>query len=253
MSDFNRGGFGQSLPRAGADTSVDAGLRAFMLGVYNKMGLGLLLSAVLALITSNHPVADIFYNQVQTPYGVRMGLTVPGLILAFSPLAVLLGSNFMMRSMTARSSGILYWTIVALIGASLGFVFMIYTATSVAATFFATATAFGVLSLIGYTTKKDLSGFGAFLIMGVWGLVIASVINMFLGSASLAYLISAVGVFVFAGLVAFKTQMLKGTYYAVRGDGEGMAVATNMGALNLYISFVNLFRFLLMFMGASRR
>ncbi|MBE7219142.1 MAG: Bax inhibitor-1/YccA family protein [Caulobacteraceae bacterium] len=254
MSDFNRG-FGQSFPRdrgTSAAAPVDAGLRQFMLGVYNKMGLGLLLSAVLALVTSSQAVAPIFFQQVMTPRGMAVGLTLPGLILAFSPLVVILGSNFMMRNMSARSSGLLYWAVVALIGASLGLVFLLYTPASAAATFFATAAAFGGLSLIGYTTKRDLTGFGAFLIMGVWGLVAASIVNMFIGGAPLAYAISAIGVFIFAGLVAFETQMLKRTYYMVRGDGESMAVATNMGALNLYISFVNLFRFLLMFMGARR-
>ena len=252
MSDFNRG-FGQSLPRSGAAAPVDAGLRQFMLGVYNKMGLGLLLSAVLALITSNQPVASFLFQTVQQPDGrVAVGLTLPGLILSFSPVVILLSSTFLMRNMTARSSGFLYWSIVSLIGASLGLIFLLYTPASAATTFFATATAFGVLSLIGYTTKKDLSGFGSFLIMGVWGLLAASVVNMFLHSAPMAYAISAIGVFIFAGLVAYETQMLKRTYYSVRGDGETMAVATNLGALNLYISFVNLFRFLLMFMGARR-
>ncbi len=254
MSDFNRG-FGQSLPResgTGAAAPVDVGLRQFMLGVYNKMGLGLLVSAILALATSTSPISNIFFQQVMTPRGMAIGLTVPGLILAFSPLVVIIGSNFLMRNMSARTSGLLYWGVVSLIGASLGLVFLMYTAASAAATFLATATAFGVLSLIGYTTKKDLSGWGSFLIMGVWGIVAASVLNAFIGSQTTGYIISAVGIVIFAALVAFKTQMLKQTYYMVRGDGESMAVATNIGALNLYISFVNLFRFLLVFMGARR-
>ena len=251
MSDLNRG-FGRPYPQAGVEAPVDAGLRQFMLGVYNKMALGLLLSAILAFVTSTSPVREVFYSTVQTPYGVRTGLTLPGLILAFSPLVVLLSSNFFMRSLTAKSSGLLYWGVVSLIGASLGFVLVYYTGASVVTTFFATAAAFGALSLYGYTTKRDLTGFGAFLYMGVWGLVIASLANIFFQSQLTAYVISAVGILIFSGLVAFKTQMLKDTYYQVRGSGEGLAVATNMGALNLYISFVNLFRFLLMFMGARR-
>lgn len=252
MSDYNRG-FGHATPQARPEMSVDTGLRAFMLGVYNKMGLGLALSGILALVTSSPQVAPIFYQVAQRADGrLAVGLTVPGLILAFSPLLVILSSNMLMRNMTARSSGLLYWGVVSLIGASLGLVFLLYTPASAAMTFFATATAFGALSLIGYTTKKDLSGFGSFLIMGVWGLVVASLANMFIRSEPMAYLISGVGVFIFAGLIAYKTQMLKAIYYQVQGDGEGMAVATNIGALNLYISFVNLFRFLLMFMGSRR-
>jgi uncharacterized protein len=249
MSDFNRSGFGQSLPRAGADMSVDAGLRGFMLGVYNKLALGLVLSGALAWLTSHDPVRQYLYTV--TPDG-RMGMTLFGMLLAWSPLAVLLGASFMMRNVTPRSSGVLYWTITALIGASLGWVFLAYTATSVASTFFITAAAFGGLSLVGYTTKRDLTGFGSFLIMGLIGLVIASVVNVFLHSSVVAFVVSVLGVFIFAGLTAYDTQRLKMTYYQIGGDGAGAAVATNYGALSLYLDFINLFQFLLMFMGNRR-
>jgi FtsH-binding integral membrane protein len=157
-----------------------------------------------------------------------------------------------MRNVTPRSSGALYWTIVTLLGASLGWIFLAFTAASVAQTFFITAAAFGGLSLYGYATKKDLSGFGSFLIMGMVGLVLASIVNIFLHSDVLMFVVSVLGVFIFAGLVAFQTQRLKMTYYQLGGDVVGQAVATNYGALSLYLDFINLFQFLLMFMGNRR-
>jgi FtsH-binding integral membrane protein len=157
-----------------------------------------------------------------------------------------------MRNVTPRSSGVLYWVMVSLIGASMGWILLAFTGASVAQTFFVTAAAFGGLSLYGYTTKKDLSGFGSFLIMGMIGLVLASVVNMFLHSGVLGFVVSALGVLIFSGLIAFNTQRLKMTYYQIGGDAAGMAVATNYGALNLYLDFINLFQFLLMFMGNRR-
>ena len=151
MSDFNRG-FARPFGAPQADMAVDAGLRSFMLGVYNKMALGLVLSGVLAWITSHQPAVQLFFQQ--TPYGV--GLTGLGQVLMWSPVIVLFGSMFLMRSATPKSSGILYWTVVALIGAGLGLDLLIFTGTSVATTFFITAAAFGALSLYGYSTKRDL-------------------------------------------------------------------------------------------------
>jgi len=157
-----------------------------------------------------------------------------------------------MRAATPKNSGMLYWTIVSLIGASLGVLLLVYTGMSVATTFFVTAAAFGGLSLVGYTTKKDLSGFGTFLIMGVIGLVIASVVNIFLKAPGLSFVINALGVLIFAGLIAYDTQRLKTTYYQLGGDQAAMGVATNYGALSLYLDFINLFQFLLAFLGNRR-
>ena len=221
-----------------------------MLGVYNKMALGLVLSGVLAWVTSHQPVVSAFF---QPTMDGRMGLTGLGQLLMWSPVIVLFGSMFMMRNATPKSSGILYWTVVALVGAGLGLDLLIFTGTSVAATFFITAAAFGALSLYGYSTKKDLSGIGSFLIMGVFGILLASVVNIFLHSAAVAFAVSALGVLIFAGLIAFQTQRLKMTYYAIGGDAAGQAVATNYGALSLYIDFINLFQFLLAFSGGNRR
>ena len=250
MSDYNRG-----IPRtasgATADMAVDAGLRAFMLGVYNKVALGLLLSAAMAYLTGAYPpVRDLMF-QVR-PNGM-VGFTGLGMIVSFAPIAILLFSGFLMKSITPRSSGIIYWSIVALIGASLGTVVLLYTGASIASTFLITATAFGALSLVGYTTKRDMTAFGSFLIMGLVGIILASLVNVFLQSAGLNFIVNVLGVLIFAGLIAWDTQRLKMTYYQLGGNSDALGVATNYGALSLYLDFINLFRFLLMFLGGGRR
>lgn len=248
MSDFNNG-FSRPLPRT-ADMAVDAGLRAFMLGVYNKLALGLVVAGALAYVTGNVPeVTQLFF--ARTADG-RVGLTILGMVVQFAPLVLLFGSMFFMKNPTARGVNLLYWAVVASIGAGLGLLFLRYTGGSLASTFLVTAASFGALSLVGYTTKKDLTGMGSFLIMAVFGLIIASVVNMFLGSGTLYLIISGLGVLIFAGLIAYDTQRLKMTYYALGGDQNGMAVATGFGALSLFINFVNLFQFLLAFMGGNR-
>lgn len=249
MSDFERG-YARSIPQTG-DMSVDAGLRAFMLGVYNKMALGLVVSAALAFAVANFaPVRDLLY--VTTPSGALAGYKILGVVLAFAPLVLLLGASFLMKNVTARSSGALYWTVVAIIGASGAVWVLRYTGASLASTFLITAAAFGALSLFGYTTKKDLSGWGSFLIMGVVGLIIAGIVNMFLQSGIMSLIIASAGVLIFAGLTAYDTQRLKMTYYEVGGDQQSLAVATNIGALNLYLDFINLFQFLMMLLGGRR-
>jgi len=251
MSDYDRG-FTRPVPSATADMAVDAGLRAFMLGVYNKVALGLVLSAALAYVTSQvEPVRNLLY--VMAPDGVHVrGFTILGMILAFSPLAVILFGSFALRNATPRSSGILYWTIVSLMGASLGVLALVYTGTSLATTFLVTAAAFGGLSLWGYATKRDLTGFGSFLIVGLIGLIIASLVNIFLHNSMMAFIINVLGVFIFAGLIAYDTQRLKMTYYELGGNQAAMGVATNFGALSLYINFINLFQFLLALFGSRR-
>jgi FtsH-binding integral membrane protein len=248
MNDFNRD-YARPLPGAGADMSVDAGLRSFMLGVYNKVGLGLLLSAALAWLTSSYPpVRDLMFQVT----GNRIGYTLLGTIVAFAPLGILLFSSFVMKSINARTAGVIYWSVVSLIGASLGTVVLMYTGASVFQTFLVTAIAFGALSLVGYTTKKDLTGFGSFLIVGLVGLILASIVSIFFPSGPLVFAINAIGVLIFAGLIAYDTQRLKMTYYEVGGDQTATSVATNFGALNLYLDFINLFRFLLYFLGSRR-
>ncbi|MFZ5721447.1 MAG: Bax inhibitor-1/YccA family protein [Pseudomonadota bacterium] len=250
MSDFNRG-YARTVPADRADMSVDAGLRSFMIGVYNKVALGLLVSAGLAFLTGQYPpVRDLMYSV--TPDGRLAGMTMLGTIVAFAPLAVILFGMFALRNASPRTSGILYWTIVSLIGAGLGVITLVYTGASIASTFLITATAFGGLSLFGYTTKKDLTGFGSFLLVGLIGLIIASVVNIFLQNSMMNFIISVLGVFIFAGLIAYDTQRLKMTYYELGGNQAAMGVATNYGALSLYINFINLFQFLLSIFGDRR-
>jgi FtsH-binding integral membrane protein len=248
MSDFNNG-YARPLPRT-ADMSVDAGLRAFMLGVYNKLALGLAVAGALAYVTGNVPaVTELFFTQ--TVDG-RVGLTVLGMVVQFAPLVLLFGSMFFMKNPTAGGVNLLYWAVVGSIGAGMGLLFLRYTDASIASTFFITAAAFGGLSLFGYTTKRDLAPMGTFLIMGVIGLIIASLVNMFLQSSMMQLIISVAGVLIFAGLTAYDTQRLKMTYYALGGNQTAMSVATSFGALSLYINFINMFQFLLALFGGRR-
>jgi hypothetical protein len=247
MSDFNRG-YARPTPVGSADMSVDVGLRGFMLGVYNKVALGLVLSAALAYLTSSvAPVRDLMF----TVANGRVGYSILGMVVAFAPLAVLLFSGFA-RRVTPKSASITYWTVVSLIGASLGVVVLRYTGTSIGETFLLTATSFGALSLVGYTTKKNLTGFGSFLIMGLWGLIGAMLINVFLQNSMMALIVDVIGVLIFAGLIAYDTQRLKMTYYQLAGNDAGKSVATSYGALSLYLDFINLFQFLLALFGNRR-
>ena len=248
MSDFNRG-FTRPAP-AVADMSVDAGLRAFMLGVYNKVGLGLVLSAVLAYVTGTVPAVQQYLFNVD-PLG-RISYTMLGWVVAFAPLAILLFQAFARRT-SPQAAALTYWAIVSLIGASFGLLFIVYSDVSIFQTFLVTAAAFGGLSLVGYTTKRDLTGMGSFLIMGLWGLIFAMLASFFFHSPALVFAINIIGVLIFAGLIAYDTQRLKMTYYQLGGNEAAMSVATSYGALSLYLDFINLFRFLLYFMGGSRR
>jgi FtsH-binding integral membrane protein len=232
----------RSVPAGRADMAVDAGLRAFMLGIYNKMALGLALTAGLAWIVGTTPalMAAIFSGP-------------QAYLVMFGPLAILLISSFTMRNPSPVGANIVYWSVVALIGIGMGALVYYYARIPdgmliVAKAFLVTSAAFGGLSLWGYTTKRDLTGFGTFLIMGVIGLIIAMVVNMFIQSSALGFAISVIGVLVFAGLVAFDTQRLKFMYYQLGGDQRAMSVATTYGALSLYINFINLFQFILSFL-----
>ena len=235
--------------------AVDAGLRAFMLGVYNKVALGLLWSALLAFGIANYPpVRDAFF--VTDGAGHLMGVTALGATVRWAPLVVLLIAMFAMRNPSPRSASALYWLMVTLIGASMSVFVTAFTAVSLTTTFLVTAVAFGGLSLYGYVTKKDLSGFGSFLMVGLIGIIVAMLVNMFLHSAMIQFLVSIIGVLIFSGLIAWDTQKLKMTYYALGGNQAGLGVATSFGALRLYLDFINLFQFLMMLFGgggSSRR
>ena len=235
-------GFGASPSRDGTTIGTagyDMGLRSYMLSIYNYMASGVLLTGVVAMMFARSGLA------AQVMGG---GL---GFVLMLAPLAIVFALSFGANRFSTTTLQALFWGFAVLMGLSLSTVFLVYTGTSIAATFFATAGAFAGLSLFGYTTKKDLTGWGSFLIMGVIGLLIASVVNMFMQSGPLQLAISFLGVLIFAGLTAYDTQRLKNMYYQVAGT-EFAGKAIIMGALSLYLDFINMFLFLLRFMGSSR-
>jgi FtsH-binding integral membrane protein len=231
-------GFG-SVPRAGGAVVFDEGLRHHMLSIYNYMASGVLLTGIVALLTANSGLAYTFAS------GPLMWLVM------LSPLAIVFAMSFGANKFSKPTLQAMYWAFAVLMGLSLSTIFLVYTGASIAVTFFATAAAFAGLSLWGYTTQKNLSGMGTFLIMGVVGLIVASIVNMFVQSAPLMYAISFIGVLIFAGLTAYDTQKLKEQYAHLRGT-EWAGKAVVLGALNLYLDFINMFLFLLRFMGQAR-
>ena len=231
---------------ATSTVAFDAGLRTYMLAVYNYMASGLLLTGIVAMLVANSAgVRAVFFAASGTP-------TLLGWIAVFAPLALVFTLGFGINRLSESTVKALFWTYAILMGVSLSTILLAYTGVSVARTFFVTAAAFGGLSLWGYTTKRNLSAFGTFLIMGVFGLLIAMIVNMFLRSSTLDLIVSAIGVLLFAGLTAFDTQKIKSVYLEVAGtEFHGKAVV--MGALTLYLDFLNLFLFLLRFMGDRRQ
>jgi len=229
-----------SVPRA----ARDAGLRSYMLSVYNYMASGVLLTGIIALLFA--PYA----GQVMIQPDGR-GMSLLGWVVTLSPLAIVFAMSFGAQRMRTGTLQLLFWAFASLMGLSMSTIFLVYTGTSIAQTFFATAAAYMGLSLYGYTTKRDLSGFGTFLIMGVVGILVAMVINMFLQSSAMALAISAIGVLLFAGLTAYDTQRIKSMYAYVQGT-EMAGKTVILGALTLYLDFINMFQFLLSFMGDRR-
>jgi FtsH-binding integral membrane protein len=224
----------------------DAGLRSYMLSVYNYMASGVLLTGIIALLFANSSLINYIVNPAT-------GQATPLFWVAlFAPLGLVFWLSFGINRMSARTAQFIFWGYAALIGVQFSSLFLVYTGVSIAQTFFAVAAAFAGLSLWGYTTKRDLSGMGSFLIMGVVGIFIALLINLFLRSPAFDMAISAIGVLVFAGLTAYDTQKIKSVYFSVAGHGEAMAKTAVLGALNLYIDFINMFLFLLRFMGDRR-
>jgi uncharacterized protein len=227
------------------DAAFDAGLRSYMLSVYNYMASGVLLTGVVALLFANSGYLPLMFNES------GRGLSALGMIVSFAPLGFVLVLSFGINRLSTSTAQMLFWAYAGVMGLSLSTIFMVYTQESIALTFFSTAAAFAGLSLYGYTTKRDLSGFGTFLIMGVVGLLVASILNMFLQSGTLSLVISFVGVLIFAGLTAYDTQKIKSMYDYVAGT-DMMGKTVIMGALNLYLDFINMFMFLLRFMGDRR-
>jgi len=238
-----RAGFGGSPTLnagvIGREAAFDLGLRSYMLSIYNYMASGVLLSGIVALLMYSTGMA-----------ASMIGSPVMWLVV-LSPLAIVFAMSFGQNRFSLPTLQAMFWGFAVLMGMSLSTIFLRYTGGSIAATFFATAGAFAGLSLFGYSTKKDLSAFGTFLIMGVVGLIVASLLNMWLQSPGLYWAISFLGVLIFAGLTAYDTQMLKRQYDVVAGT-EWAGKAVVMGALNLYLDFINMFLFLLRFMGDRR-
>jgi FtsH-binding integral membrane protein len=225
---------------AGAAGDVDAGLRSYMLSIYNYMASGVLLSGLVALLFVRSGMAEV---AMHSPLR---------LVLAFAPLVFVMVMSFGINRIAAATLQMLFWAFCVTMGLSLSSILLVYTGDSIAATFFATAGAFAGLSFVGYTTKKNLSAMGGFMVMGLFGLLIAMVVNMFMHSGPLQLAISGLGVLIFAGLTAWDTQRLKAMYYQTAGSAWAEKTVI-MGALTLYLDFINMFLFLLRFMGNQRR
>jgi hypothetical protein len=231
-----------SVPRA----ARDAGLRSYMLSVYNYMASGVLLTGIVALLFANSSLINFIID----PATGRATLLF--WVALFAPLGLVMWLSYGINRMSASTAQMIFWGYAALVGVQFSSLFLVYTGASIAQAFFATAGAFLGLSLYGYTTKRDLSGMGTFLIMGVVGLFVAMLINLFLRSTAMNLAISAIGVLIFAGLTAYDTQKIKSIYFSVAGHGEAVAKTAVMGALNLYIDFINMFLFLLRLFGNRR-
>ncbi|MBX9752622.1 MAG: Bax inhibitor-1/YccA family protein [Roseococcus sp.] len=232
--------------------AIDAGLRAYMLRVYNWMASGLLVTAIVAYAVASIPaVSELFFTVVRTPRGLATAPTILGYVAMFAPLAFILALSFGINRMSKTTVQALFWTFCGVMGASMANIFVIYTGASIASTFFITSATFASMSLIGYTTKRDLTKLGSFMMMGLIGIILASLVNIFLASPALAFAISILGVVIFCGLTAYDTQRIKNDYieysYAEGTDEAGKRSV--MDALGLYLNFINLFQLLLSFMG----
>jgi FtsH-binding integral membrane protein len=206
-----------------------------------------------AYLVANSPVLlNAFYHQVLTANGVALSPTILGWVVMLAPLALVFLLSFRIMQMSQAAAQATFWAYAAMVGASLASILIVYTGASVAMTFFVTAGTFGAMSLWGYTTKRDLTGFGNFLFMGLIGILLASLANFFFKSSAVNFVISVLGVLIFTGLTAWDTQKIKNTYYAVGGDVAVAGKAAIMGALALYLDFLNIFLFLLRFMGNRR-
>jgi uncharacterized protein len=266
MSDFDRNTaatYGRPLTRA-ESTVIDAGLRAYMLRIYNYMVLGLAITGFAALgvymlsVTGDAAAAArsatggalaIRSGVFLTPIGYALFVSPLKWVVILAPLALVFFFSFKLQSMRPATAQITFWIFAALIGMSLSSIFLVYTHTSIVRVFFITAASFGALSLYGYTTGRDLSGMASFLIMGLFGVIIASLVNLFLQSSAMQFIISVVGVLVFAGLTAWDTQRLKTEYLHGAMQGDVLEKSAISGALSLYLNFINMFTMLLHLFG----
>ncbi|MDO5641382.1 MAG: Bax inhibitor-1/YccA family protein [Paracoccus sp. (in: a-proteobacteria)] len=240
----------QAQARTGAASraEIDVGLREYMSKVYGIMATGMAVTAFFALGLNMLAVQ----NGQLTELG-RVVYTSPlRWVLMFAPLLVVFAFGAAVYRLSTQTATMVFYGFAALMGMSISWIFLRYTGSSIAATFFATAAAFAGLSIYGYTTKRDLSGLGTFLMMGLIGLIVASIANIFIGSGAMQFAISVIGVLIFAGLTAYDTQRIKATYLELsQSNRDFLGKAAILGALNLYLDFLNLFMFLLQFMGSS--
>lgn len=229
--------------------AIDAGLRAYMLRVYNYMLAGLALTGGAVLLVLNTPLGIPFF--LYDGAGQIIGTSLLGMIALFAPLGMVFFLSFRIQSMSFSSAQITFWIFATIMGIGLAPIFLMYTGASVARVFFITSATFGTMSLWGYTTKRDLTGWGSFLFMGLIGIIIASIVNMFMQSSMMEFVISIIGVIIFTGLTAYDTQKIKESY-SVSMSGEVAGKSAIMGALRLYLDFINLFIMLLRLLGARR-
>ncbi len=255
---FTTGGtaWSQPLGRASVDTAaLDAGLRAYMLRVYNWMASGLTLTAIVSYVIANTSARELFFSTGRTASGyVATQPTILGWAALLAPLGFVLALSFGINRMSKTAVQALFWAFAAAMGASMANLFAIYVGTSIASTFLVTAGMFAAVSVYGYTTKSDLTRMGSFLMMGLFGIIIAGLVNMFIGSTVLQLAISVIGVVVFVGLTAYDTQRIKNDYveYAYAEGSDEAAKRSVFDALGLYLNFVNLFQLLLQFMGVRQ-
>jgi FtsH-binding integral membrane protein len=242
MADYRDNSFRTGQVTGRLDADIDQGLRSYMLRVYNYMALALGVTGVFALGTAT--IAQGNPEVAQLLYGSPLRY-----VIMFAPLAFVLVLSFGINKLSFGAAQMTFWAFAAIMGVSISSIFLVYTGASITQTFFVTAASFGALSLYGYTTKRDLSAMGSFLIMGLFGLIIASIVNIFLASSAMHFAISVIGVLIFAGLTAWDTQRIKSMYDYVANDETMLGRTALMGALSLYLDFINMFMFLLSFLG----
>ncbi|MCB6178160.1 Bax inhibitor-1/YccA family protein [Rhodobacter sp. Har01] len=229
----------------GTRAQIDEGLRAHMNKVYGLMSVAMLVTGGVAWAVGT---SDALLSILRNPAG---GMTILGWVVMFAPLAMVFAFGAMINRLSYAAAQLFFYAFAAVMGLSLAWIFQVFTGASIAQTFLVTSIAFASLSLWGYVTKRDLSGMGTFLMMGLVGLIVASLVNLWLGSMGLSFAISVIGVLIFAGLTAYDTQRIKTDYiqHAQAMDQEWLGKSAIMGALNLYMDFLNLFMFLLQFLG----
>jgi uncharacterized protein len=249
MAEFDRPTI--AAGRAGTAAAIDEGLRSYMLKVYNYMGLGLVVTGIVAYATYSISFVESAQGLMLTDFGAAIYNSPLQWVVMLAPLAFVLVLSFGINKLSVVATQALFWAFAAVMGVSLASIFAVYTGGSIAKVFFISAAMFGGMSLYGYTTKRDLTAIGSFLVMGLWGLIIASIVNIIWPSGVLGFAISVVGVVVFLGLTAWDTQKIKESYSEGHG-AEVLAKGAIMGALSLYLDFINLFMMLLRLFGQQR-